>query len=160
MIDCRSVCGNIDIYHSTILAIDPSGAPAIDGGSVRRIRVVASSFVGVTDAPFVSLDAVQATFIDDNWFQPGGAGPVDIAGSLLDIDALDACAFTGCTGSARNTSDDPLSGLDATLPLASPLVAAGVDAIAAGAPTSVVLDLLGDCRFLDGSADIGASEYP
>jgi hypothetical protein len=82
--------------------------------------------------------------------------------SVPDVDALNACAFSGCVAAGGNTEGAlALVGGGLELPLGAGASVAqdqSVDAAAQGAPTSVAVDAQGDCRYQDGSADIGPDE--
>jgi hypothetical protein len=144
---------SIDLFHTTLLSLDPSQVAALSAQATGEIRIVASSIVNASS--FYALDTERdvLTLVDSNVFSPGPALRVGI-----DVVDINTCGGDGCVRAERNTALDPQSGVDFRLPSTSPLRSPGVLAIAEGAPTTVVSDFDGDCRFADGSADVGADE--
>lgn len=109
------------------------------------------------------IEGVHAlTGIASDLFHPSGPLLRLSSNDTKDLAALQSCAFTECLVTVGLVSVDP--GFATAFHLQAESAVAGlgvVDAIAEhGAPGSVAADIDRDCRYDDGTADMGADELP
>ena len=131
------------------------------GGSIDEL---AQKGLDELKGAFKSGIATRGTtvFIDNSW---GCIEPLFRDTQVNDVPAttladVNACGWENCLRSSGNIENAQLSNPDPHLDIGSPLIDVGVLALDEGAPSAVATDMDGDCRYTDGSADIGADEAP
>ncbi|MBI1947569.1 MAG: putative metal-binding motif-containing protein [Deltaproteobacteria bacterium] len=152
-VDCFG-CSAVELHHCTLLARSSGVALflASTGGAARVSNSVLLSF----DAQALLAAGLTELVLDHNvLFSPYMAASVDdVDYQLAELEALPAPVRA-----VDNAFVDPELEL-ATMLLtpASPAIDAGGDALAAGAPTTVLADTEGDCRYDDAAPDVGMDE--
>jgi hypothetical protein len=155
----------VGLYHCTVVRdafsfpnlfnlVPPSG----------RIEAVGTSFidVGSTATLFFPAGApLPDILLDNNNF--GRKNPPirrPLLANLVGVEVANANELAFFTSNfTANTDTDPAPFADDVhLAAGSPLIDRAVTRFPANAPPSVLIDLDGDCRYLDGSADVGADE--
>lgn len=152
-IDCFG-CARIELHHCTLLARS-SGAALFLSSSEATALVTNSVLLSFSDPPLYANGLDELVLEHNLLFGPDVAASVDNVGvSLAELEALPPPVQA-----TSNLFVDPELQL-ATLLLepSSPAVNTGGDALAAGAPTTVLADAQGQCRFSDGLPDIGMDE--
>ncbi len=147
-------CASVELHHCTLLA-RTAGMALFLSSSGAVARVTNSVLLSFVATPLVA-DGLAAMELDHCvLFGPFEAADIDgVSVTLTELEALPApVAATG------NLFVDPELQL-ATLLLnpSSPAVDAGGGAVAAGAPSTVLVDAEGECRYGDGLPDIGMDE--
>ena len=152
-IDCWD-CARIELHHCTLLSRS-SGAALFFATSGATALVTNSVLLSFGQTPLF-VTGLDELVLDHNLlFGPSAVATIE--GVDVTLDELEALpAPVAATG---NAFVDPELQL-ATLLLAptSPARDAGGNAVASGAPTTVLADAEGQCRFGDGQPDIGMDE--
>ncbi|MDP2341110.1 MAG: hypothetical protein Q8O67_09140 [Deltaproteobacteria bacterium] len=157
---------SVALFHSTVRN---DAGPAIDfsqSDSDNNVVAVASVFVSGTNGAVIALVDTSTTLVGCNISNTGGAlmrvsrGFNQTVVAVADVVAVNACGFAGCARAEGNRSEAPGFATVFHLAPSSALVDDGVVATAFGAPFAVAADFDGDCRYVDGAADLGADEVP
>lgn len=134
-------------------------AVSVNGATLTLINSLIVAEAGGGD-----LIAGVRTFtgVASDLFHPSGPLLRLHSNVAIDLAALQACAFPDCLAAESMVSVDPGFATAFHLDAGSAVADLGVvDAIAEhGAPGSVASDFDRDCRYDDGTADIGADELP
>ncbi|MDP2345030.1 MAG: MopE-related protein [Deltaproteobacteria bacterium] len=133
-----AAAGDVDVVGSLFFG----GAV---GGTITALSVPASA--GINTVRLVAVNFV-------------GTPVRDSAGTGFSIDQVSACSFPGCEEAVDISSGNPSRDSLDPRHLQGPSIARdrGVDSVAEGAPSAVLLDIDGDCRYADGLADLGPDE--
>ncbi len=145
-----------EIYHSTVRSTGVAVSRLIGAESVKLVGcLLESSTIG----PVLDMPAGSLTLIDSHLHNAGGP-LARVDGVDMDLPELNACVPPACVASSGNSAGDP--GFATLYHLGSNSMARDrdVDVFAHGAPDAALVDIDGECRFTDGSADVGADEAP
>lgn len=169
--------GTVQIFQSTLLSNNaevfffdivrtetgsptaPSTHTTVVRGSILARRITGPLVRQNPDAPAFSNEPTLS-FFDNLLFNPGGELVASATSPAGDIAEFNGCTWEDCGEASGNIFADPV--LDGTFGIGSGSGARdqAIDTVADGAPTSLVQDINGDCRFADGLADLGADEFP
>jgi hypothetical protein len=154
--------GTLRLFHSTMEHLD-TGDFNIRVQGVQKVELVGSLALGALDASLSigTLAGATPLHVVSSGLAESGAGVrIEATGAAVSPTDVNACAFTGCAEAVDVTNGDPDRDPFDPRRLLEVSVSRdrSVDAIARGAPSSVLLDIDGDCRYADGSADVGPDE--
>jgi hypothetical protein len=161
-----STARSLRMWHDTVARSAFGAFPLVDVLSVQTVVVAAASFVDRGDQPTLSVAVASggSALLDRAAFGRQNAGSPPPLLAVIDGQNLaDANALNTIADPLVSTNDcsqfDPIP-FDDLLHESpqSPLRNASVPVFLDSAPSSVLIDIDGDCRYADGSADIGADE--